>query len=328
MHMIQKEIKMFKFLFYSHITCTYTHSLTHADVLRIKLIHQKASFVLHLANPIEMHNLYSIDLNDVFSLSSVGTPVNRIPIMAKQVLDLYMLYKLVTEKGGLVEVINKKIWREITKGLNLPTSITSAAFTLRTQWVFVSHSQRLMQILCQFWFNIPHVKKESWVCHFSAEKQALSLCHKYSVCVCVCVFVCSISRVFGFVCVSMSTDVNINPCLCVYTHASLFPPPGHLPSSHSIPLSITSHVALIDSHRFIDVIWVRVHNDWGEVWLTASPPAWTQTVCLSWWKSSCRCNTSLCCPLAACPNEPLCIFNVAGLLCSIFPPALSNGCSL
>lgn len=55
--------------------------------------------------------------------------------MAKQVLDLYMLYKLVTEKGGLVEVINKKIWREITKGLNLPTSITSAAFTLRTQWV-------------------------------------------------------------------------------------------------------------------------------------------------------------------------------------------------
>ncbi|XP_037553754.1 AT-rich interactive domain-containing protein 3A [Nematolebias whitei] len=63
------------------------------------------------------------------------TPVNRIPIMAKQVLDLYMLYKLVTEKGGLVEVINKKLWREITKGLNLPTSITSAAFTLRTQYM-------------------------------------------------------------------------------------------------------------------------------------------------------------------------------------------------
>ncbi|GAA6224054.1 AT-rich interactive domain-containing protein 3B-like [Lates japonicus] len=64
-----------------------------------------------------------------------GTPVNRIPIMAKQVLDLYRLYKLVTEKGGLVEVINRKIWREITKGLNLPTSITSAAFTLRTQYM-------------------------------------------------------------------------------------------------------------------------------------------------------------------------------------------------
>ncbi|CAJ0937428.1 unnamed protein product, partial [Ranitomeya imitator] len=62
-------------------------------------------------------------------------PVNRIPIMAKQVLDLYTLYRLVTEKGGLVDVINKKIWREITKGLSLPTSITSAAFTLRTQYM-------------------------------------------------------------------------------------------------------------------------------------------------------------------------------------------------
>ncbi|XP_031420536.1 AT-rich interactive domain-containing protein 3B isoform X2 [Clupea harengus] len=75
-------------------------------------------------------------LDDLFTfMQKRGTPVNRIPIMAKQVLDLYKLFKLVTEKGGLVEVINKKIWREITKGLNLPTSITSAAFTLRTQYM-------------------------------------------------------------------------------------------------------------------------------------------------------------------------------------------------
>lgn len=79
--------------------------------------------------------------------------------MAKQVLDLYMLYKLVTEKGGLVEVINKKIWREITKGLNLPTSITSAAFTLRTQWVqeqLTGHlgtldDQLIIFYFCLFW---------------------------------------------------------------------------------------------------------------------------------------------------------------------------------
>uniref|UniRef100_A0A4W3HTP3 AT-rich interactive domain-containing protein 3 n=1 Tax=Callorhinchus milii TaxID=7868 RepID=A0A4W3HTP3_CALMI len=75
-------------------------------------------------------------LDDLFTfMQKRGTPVNRIPIMAKQVLDLYMLYMLVTEKGGLVEVINKKLWREITKGLSLPTSITSAAFTLRTQYM-------------------------------------------------------------------------------------------------------------------------------------------------------------------------------------------------
>ncbi|KAI1301440.1 AT-rich interactive domain-containing protein 3C [Halotydeus destructor] len=75
-------------------------------------------------------------LDDVFSfMQKRGTPVNRIPIMAKQVLDLYELYRLVVSRGGLVEVINKKIWREITKGLNLPSSITSAAFTLRTQYM-------------------------------------------------------------------------------------------------------------------------------------------------------------------------------------------------
>jgi len=75
-------------------------------------------------------------LDDLFSfMQRRGTPVNRIPIMAKQVLDIYELYKLVVARGGLVEVINKKIWREITKGLNLPSSITSAAFTLRTQYM-------------------------------------------------------------------------------------------------------------------------------------------------------------------------------------------------
>ncbi|XP_076817526.1 protein dead ringer homolog isoform X1 [Clavelina lepadiformis] len=92
----------------------------------------------------QFKQLYEIDedvkrkefLDDLFSfMQKRGTPVNRIPIMAKQVLDLYQLYKLVVEKGGLVEVINKKIWREITKGLNLPSSITSAAFTLRTQYM-------------------------------------------------------------------------------------------------------------------------------------------------------------------------------------------------
>ena len=67
-----------------------------------------------------------------------GTPINRLPIMAKQVLDLYELYNLVTARGGLVEVINKKQWQEIIKGLNLPSSITSAAFTLRTQWVNIT----------------------------------------------------------------------------------------------------------------------------------------------------------------------------------------------
>ncbi|ELV09321.1 AT-rich interactive domain-containing protein 3A [Tupaia chinensis] len=98
----------------------------------------------------QFKQLYELDgdpkrkefLDDLFGfMQKRGTPVNRIPIMAKQVLDLFMLYVLVTEKGGLVEVINKKLWREVTKGLHLPTSITSAAFTLRTQLRAVSDDE-------------------------------------------------------------------------------------------------------------------------------------------------------------------------------------------
>ena len=86
--------------------------------------------------------LYEIDenpkrkdfLDELFAfMQKRGTPINRLPIMAKQVLDLYELYNLVVGRGGLVEVINKKQWQEIIKGLGLPSSITSAAFTLRTQ---------------------------------------------------------------------------------------------------------------------------------------------------------------------------------------------------
>ena len=71
---------------------------------------------------------------NAYIFSILGTPINRLPIMAKQVLDLYELYNLVCARGGLVEVINKKLWQEVIKGLGLPSSITSAAFTLRTQY--------------------------------------------------------------------------------------------------------------------------------------------------------------------------------------------------
>ncbi|XP_021077648.1 AT-rich interactive domain-containing protein 3C isoform X2 [Mus pahari] len=92
----------------------------------------------------QFKQLYELDadpkrkefLDDLFSfMQKRGTPVNRVPVMAKQVLDLYALFRLVTAKGGLVEVINRKVWREVTRGLSLPTTITSAAFTLRTQYM-------------------------------------------------------------------------------------------------------------------------------------------------------------------------------------------------
>ncbi|XP_050450331.1 AT-rich interactive domain-containing protein 3A-like isoform X2 [Cataglyphis hispanica] len=92
----------------------------------------------------QFRQLYELDdnperkefLDNLFTfMQQRGTPINRLPIMAKSVLDLFELYKLVVMRGGLVEVINKKLWQEIIKGLRLPASITSAAFTLRTQYM-------------------------------------------------------------------------------------------------------------------------------------------------------------------------------------------------
>ncbi|XP_022899681.1 protein dead ringer isoform X2 [Onthophagus taurus] len=92
----------------------------------------------------EMKQLYELSddpkrkefLDELFAfMHKRGSPINRLPIMAKQVLDLYELYNLVIARGGLVDVINKKLWQEIIKGLHLPSSITSAAFTLRTQYM-------------------------------------------------------------------------------------------------------------------------------------------------------------------------------------------------
>ena len=48
-------------------------------------------------------------------------------------LRLYITVPMLTCCFFLAQVINKKIWRDIIKGLNLPSTVTSAAFTLRTQ---------------------------------------------------------------------------------------------------------------------------------------------------------------------------------------------------
>ncbi|TNM87796.1 hypothetical protein fugu_006017 [Takifugu bimaculatus] len=90
----------------------------------------------------QFRQLYELDrdpkrkefLDDLFSfMQKRGTPVNRIPIMAKQVLDLYSLYRLVTEKGGLVEVINKKLYMKYLypyecdkRGLSNPNELQAA----------------------------------------------------------------------------------------------------------------------------------------------------------------------------------------------------------
>ncbi|KAK1338855.1 hypothetical protein QTO34_019514 [Cnephaeus nilssonii] len=89
------------------------------------------------ANPgtpdLKQHKYADSDELCTFSRKSKISPRKRDAITAKQVLDLYPLFRLVTAKGGLVEGINRKLRQEVTSRPSLPTTITSAAFTLSTQ---------------------------------------------------------------------------------------------------------------------------------------------------------------------------------------------------
>lgn len=60
------------------------------------------------------------------------------PQIGGRELDVPQLYKEVVERGGFQQVSNGKLWREVVSALKLPSSCTSASFTLR------NHYQRLL----------------------------------------------------------------------------------------------------------------------------------------------------------------------------------------
>eukprot|EP00066_Takifugu_rubripes_P025203 XP_011614469.1 PREDICTED: LOW QUALITY PROTEIN: AT-rich interactive domain-containing protein 1B-like [Takifugu rubripes] len=63
-----------------------------------------------------------------------GTPVTHLPTVGKKPLDLWKLYVAVREIGGLAMVNKNKKWRELSTGLNLGTS-SSSANSLKKQYI-------------------------------------------------------------------------------------------------------------------------------------------------------------------------------------------------
>lgn len=57
----------------------------------------------------------------------------RLPVLGGAQLDLYKMWNLVIARRGLLQVILEKRFREIIKGLGLPETATSGAFSLRVQ---------------------------------------------------------------------------------------------------------------------------------------------------------------------------------------------------
>lgn len=49
-------------------------------------------------------------------------------------MDLLKLYKSVCQRGGGQAVSNKKLWKEIVDEFGLPSSCTSASYTLKNHY--------------------------------------------------------------------------------------------------------------------------------------------------------------------------------------------------
>ena len=55
--------------------------------------------------------------------------------MGGKELDFYRLYKAVCRRGGAEAVSNNKLWKEIVNEFGLPSTCTSASFTLRNHYI-------------------------------------------------------------------------------------------------------------------------------------------------------------------------------------------------
>lgn len=73
--------------------------------------------------------LFHKTLNDLYS--ELGIKVSKFMKLGGQELNLHLLYKRVTSRGGSVQVIKEKQWRDVGDAFQLPKTITSVSFVLK-----------------------------------------------------------------------------------------------------------------------------------------------------------------------------------------------------
>jgi hypothetical protein len=64
----------------------------------------------------------------------LGVENFKVPSLGGKELDLCKLYKAVVSRGGSNRVSNNKLWKEIVNEFEIPSSCTSASFTLRNHY--------------------------------------------------------------------------------------------------------------------------------------------------------------------------------------------------
>lgn len=74
-------------------------------------------------------------LKDLYSFMEVkGQAITKTPSLGYQDLDLFLLYRLVIERGGMDEVTRKQEWKTVYQDLGIPTMSTSASYNTRTNY--------------------------------------------------------------------------------------------------------------------------------------------------------------------------------------------------
>ncbi|XP_073102990.1 high mobility group B protein 9-like [Elaeis guineensis] len=70
--------------------------------------------------------------------SSMGTKFST-PVLGGKEIDLHLLYKEVTQRGGLDKVILEKRWRDVITTFSFPPTTTSASYVLRKYYLSLLH---------------------------------------------------------------------------------------------------------------------------------------------------------------------------------------------
>ncbi|CAI8023975.1 AT-rich interactive domain-containing protein 3B, partial [Geodia barretti] len=64
-----------------------------------------------------------------------GTPLKRLPMLGGRELNIYHLYQEVEKRGGSEKVTRVRMWGEIARTFNLPSTVTSASYAIRNHFI-------------------------------------------------------------------------------------------------------------------------------------------------------------------------------------------------
>jgi len=93
--------------------------------------YEKFSKLYHLSDEPERKEF--LDKYQAFMISQ-GTQITQVPVLLRQPLDLFKFFTAVKERGGVQEVVRRKLWQEVLEALNLPAEISSLENVLRNQY--------------------------------------------------------------------------------------------------------------------------------------------------------------------------------------------------